>query len=61
MCAFTMRITHSYFQTNYKEYWIMTDNTLSDLIFEADDDLIDALEEMIYKLEEVIKSDESNS
>lgn len=31
----------------------MTDNTLSDLIFEANDDLIDALEEMIDKLEDV--------
>lgn len=34
----------------------MTDNTLSDLIFEADDDLIDALEEMIDKLEEIINN-----
>lgn len=33
----------------------MTDFTLSDLIYEADDDLIEALDEMIDKLSEKMK------
>ncbi len=33
----------------------MTDSCKSDLIYEADDDLIDALEEMIDRLSERLK------
>ena len=33
----------------------MTDSCKSDLIFEADDDLIDAIEEMIDRLDERLK------
>lgn len=33
----------------------MTDSCKSDLIFEADDDLIDALEEMIDRISERLK------
>lgn len=35
----------------------MTDSCKSDLIFEADDDLIDALEEMIDRLGERLKEE----
>ncbi len=35
----------------------MTDSCKSDLIFEADDDLIDAIEEMIDRLGERLKEE----
>lgn len=35
----------------------MTDSCKSDLIFEADDDLIDAIEEMIDRLGERVKEE----
>lgn len=35
----------------------MTDSCKSDLIFEADDDLIDAIEEMIDRLDERLKEE----
>lgn len=38
----------------------MTDFTLSDLIYEADEDLIEALDEMIDKLSEKMKEVKTN-